>query len=189
MKNLHSIVTVHAAALLCAAWSGTAVAGQQPLQLIHSIPLPEITGGDFDHFAVDLASNRLYAPSEVYGSIELFDLRTGKHIKSATGIVKSPHLLTFMPGRNELFVADAGNASCDVLDATDFHLIKRIGLEAGPDAGVFDDKTRVLYVGNGGRKANSDFSYVSMIAVDRKEVTGRIRLEAATLKAMRIDRK
>jgi DNA-binding beta-propeller fold protein YncE len=189
MKHLHRLVAGHAAALLCVTLGSNAVAGQQPLELIHTIPLPDITGGDFDHFAVDLANNRLYSPSEVYGSLELFELKTGKHLKSVTGIVKSPHLLLFVPGKNELFVADADNAACDVLDASDFHLVRRINLEPGPDAGVFDEKSRILYMGNGGRKANADFSYVSMISVDRKEVTGRLRLEATTLKAMRINRK
>jgi hypothetical protein len=47
MKGLHSLAAAHAA-LLCAASSFTAVAGQQPLQLIHTIPLPEITGGVAD---------------------------------------------------------------------------------------------------------------------------------------------
>jgi DNA-binding beta-propeller fold protein YncE len=177
------------ATLFCVIWSVGAGAAQQPLELVHSTPLPEVTGGDFDHFAVDLAHHRLYSPSEVYGSLELFDLATGRHLKSATGLVKSPHLLVFLPGHNELFVADAADAACDVLDATDFHLLRRISLEPGPDAGVLDERSRILYLGNGGRKANSDFSYVSLISTDSKEVVGRIRLESATLKAMRINRK
>jgi Cytochrome D1 heme domain len=177
------------AALSCAGAVGSALAAQEPLELIHTTPLPEVTGGDFDHFTVDLAQNRLYAPAEVYGSLELFELKTGRHLKSGKGIVKSPHLLVFMPARQELFVADAEDAACDVLDAGDFHLIRRIALEPGPDAGVFDERSGILYLGNGGRKANADFSYVSLISADKKEIIARIRLEATTLKAMRIDHK
>lgn len=185
----NKLITACVATLFYVTSSGSASAAQQPLELIHSTALPEVTGGDFDHFAVDLARRRLYSPSEVYGSLELFDLTTGRHLRSATGIVKSPHLLVFTPAHNELFVADAADAACDVLDATDFHLLKRISLEPGPDAGVLDERSRILYLGNGGRKANAQFSYVSLISIDSKEVIGRIRLEAATLKAMRIDYK
>jgi DNA-binding beta-propeller fold protein YncE len=174
------------AALLTLCLSLNAVAAQPPLTLIGNTPLPDVTGGDFDHFTVDLKKNRLYVPSEDYASIEVFNLKTGAHLKSATGIIKSPHMLSLMP-KNELFVADAKGAACDVLDATDLHLIKRIPLEPGPDFGVFEPKSRIIYLGNGGKSANVGYSYISMISVDKKEVVGRIRLEAATLKGMAID--
>jgi DNA-binding beta-propeller fold protein YncE len=189
MKIVKKVIAASPAALMSVFLSFTAVAAQTPLELIRNVPLPAVTGGDFDHFAADLEKNRLYVPTEVYGSIEVFDLKTGKHLRSATGIVKSPHLLAFMPDKDELFVADARNASCDVLDATDLHLVKRITLEPGPDTGVYDRESRILYLGNGGHSANSDFSYISLISVDRKEVIGRIRVDAATLKGMSIDRK
>jgi hypothetical protein len=168
-------------------FSVNAVAAAEPLELIKEVPLPEITGGDFDHFAVDLESNRLFVPAEVYASIEIFNLKTGEHLSSATGLVKSPHMLALMPDKRELFVADARNASCDVLDAADLHLLKRIALEPGPDFGVYDGTSRILYLGNGGKSAQADFSYISLISVDRKEVIHRIRVDAATLKGMRID--
>jgi len=187
MKIPHRPIGIHAAALLTLFFSINAVAAQEPLELIKNIPLPEITGGDFDHFAVGLDTNRLYVPAEVYASIEVFNLKTGEHLRSATGLVKSPHMLALMPGKKELFVADAHNASCDVLDAADLHLLKRIALEPGPDFGVYDDASKILYLGNGGKAAGADFSYISMISVDRKEVIGRIRVDAATLKGMRVD--
>lgn len=189
MKIIKNLTVVQPAALLALCLSLNAVAAEEPLELVGNTPLPAITGGDFDHFAVDLAKNRLYVPAEVYGSIEVFNLKTGKHEKSATGIVKSPHMLALMPEKNELFVADAANGSCDVLNATDLHLIKRIKLQPGADFGVFDRVSRILYLGNGGQAAKSDFSSISMISVDRKEVLGQIRVDAATLKGMVIDHK
>jgi DNA-binding beta-propeller fold protein YncE len=181
------LIAINAAALLTLSLSVNAVAGPDPLELIKNTPLPEITGGDFDHFAVDLDKNRLYVPAEVYASIEVFNLKTGEHLRSATGLVKSPHMLALMPDKHELFVADAHDAACDVLDAGDLHLLKRIALEPGPDFGVYDDASKILYLGNGGKGAQADFSYISLISVDRKEVIDRIRVDAATLKGMRID--
>jgi hypothetical protein len=40
--------------------------------------------------------------------------------------------------------------------ALTLHLIKRIALEPGPDAGIYDPKTRIFYIGNGGRGAKTD---------------------------------
>jgi DNA-binding beta-propeller fold protein YncE len=187
MKVPNRLTALRATALLSSFLSINAMAAQEPLELIKNTPLPEVTGGDFDHFAVGLKKNRLYVPSEVYASIEVFNLKTGEHLRSATGLVKSPHMLALLPDERELFVADAHNASCDVLDAADLHLVKRISLEPGPDFGVYDDTSKLLYLGNGGKAAKADFSYVSVISVDRKEVVGRIRVDAATLKGMRID--
>jgi DNA-binding beta-propeller fold protein YncE len=158
-----------------------------PLTLVRTTPLPAVTGGDFDHFAVDLAHNRLFVPAEVYASIEVFELKSGKHLMSSKGVATSPHKLEFIPTRNQLLVADAGDASCKILDSKDLHLIKRIPLEPGPDSGVYDPRTKIFYVGNGGHAANAEFSFISMISVDRQEVIGRIRVEANTLKTMLID--
>lgn len=189
MKIVKTLIAVPPAALLTLALGLNAVAAPAPLELVTNIPLPAVTGGDFDHFAVDLKKNRLFVPSEDYESIEVFNLKTGQHLRSATGLVNSPHMLKFVADKNELFVADAHNGFCDVLDATDLHLIKRITLEPGADFGVVDPVSRILYLGNGGKGAQSAFSDISMISIDRKEVIGNIRLEAATLKGMVIDHK
>ena len=55
-----------------------AVRGQQkvPLSLVQSIPLPALHDGDFDHFAVDLASHRLFLTAEKNAAVEVFDLQT-----------------------------------------------------------------------------------------------------------------
>jgi len=162
---------------------------KMPLVLVGTTPLPAITGGDFDHFAFDLKHDRLYVSAEVYGSIEVFNLKSGAHILSRRGVVKSPHKLIFVPDRNELFVADADDASCKVLDATDLHLIKRIPLEQGPDSGVYDPTSRTFYVGNGGHNAKSEISYISSVSVDQQRVIDRIPVNAGTLKTMVIDGK
>lgn len=188
-KRFATRFLIQPAALLSLCLSCNAVAAPAPLELIKSIPLPAVTGGDFDHFAVDLKKNRLYVPAEDYASIEVFNLKTGEHLRSAKDLIKSPHMLSLMPEKNELFVADAKNAACDVLDATDLHLIKRIPMEAGADFGVFDATSRIIYLGNGGKGAKADYSYISLISVDRKEVIDRIRVEAATLKGMALDHK
>jgi DNA-binding beta-propeller fold protein YncE len=175
------------AAMLCAlAFSGHAVAAS-PLVLKSTVALPDVTGGDFDHFAVDKAHHKLYVSAEKYASIEVFDLASGEHLLSARGMVASPHKLAFVPHRNELFVADSADGSCKVLDPSDLHLIKRIALGPQPDTGVYDPTSRIFYVGHRAEDPKSGMSYIAMISVDKHEVVGRIPVRAGTLKGMLID--
>src|SRR5690348_17074998 len=74
------------AALLCFAYvasvQGVHATDAPKVKLITTIPLPAITGGDFDHFAVDLAHSKLYVAAEKYGSIETFSLPDGRNMES-----------------------------------------------------------------------------------------------------------
>jgi DNA-binding beta-propeller fold protein YncE len=157
-----------------------------PLVLMQTTALPDITG-DFDHFAIDEKNNRLYVSAEEHHSIEVFDLKTGAHSQSASGVT-TPHTLAFVAEKNELLVADGGDNSCRVLDITDMHQIKRIPLEGGPDAGLYDAEKRLFYVGNGGRGAKQPYSYISVISADEGREVNRIRVEAANLESMALDR-
>jgi DNA-binding beta-propeller fold protein YncE len=156
------------------------------VQLIKTVALPHFGKGDFDHFAVDLKRNRLYVSAEAHQSIEVFNLKTGEHLMSG-GPVALPHMLALNVEKNELFVADGGDSAVKVLDATDLHLIKRIDTKANPDAGVYDPKTRLFYVGNGGRGEKAEFSMINIISIDDATVRGQIRVEANTIKSMVID--
>ena len=44
------------------------------LELSQTTPLPELKDGDFDHFAVDVAGNRLFSTAEENSKVLVFDL-------------------------------------------------------------------------------------------------------------------
>ncbi len=157
-----------------------------PLVLLRTTPLPDITG-DFDHFAIDAKNNRLYVSAEEHHSIEVFDLKTGEHLQSATGVT-TPHTLAFVPEKNQLLVADGGDSSCRILDVRDMHEVKRIPLAGGPDSAFYDGEKRLFYVGNGGRGAKQPFSYLSIISADEGKELTRIRIESANLESMSLNR-
>ena len=157
-----------------------------PLVLLRTTPVPDITG-DFDHFAMDKANSRLYVSAEVHHSIEVFDLKTGEHLQSASGVT-TPHTLAFVPEKGELLVADGGDGSCRILDVRDMHEVKRIPLEGDPDAGFYDSEKRLFYVGNGGRGAKQPYSYISIISVDEEKELNRIRVDSANLESMALNR-
>jgi hypothetical protein len=77
------IVTVAASVLPSV--SSLYATNTSPLQLFKTTSPPAVTGGDFDHFEVDRTNNRMYVAVEVYGSIEVFDLRRGEHLQSVCG--------------------------------------------------------------------------------------------------------
>jgi DNA-binding beta-propeller fold protein YncE len=157
-----------------------------PVTLIKTVALPDIGGGDFDHFAVDLKRNRLYVSAEAHHSIEVFNLATGEHLLSG-GPVATPHALALNLDKNQLFVADGGDSSVKVLNASDLRFIKRIDTKADPDAGIYDPKTRLFYVGNGGRGEKANFSMISIISIDDASVHGEIRVDSTTIKSLQID--
>src|ERR1700735_4160396 len=88
---------------------GSAVAQQTPpLVLQQTIPLPGIAG-KFDHFAIDLAGDRLFAAATGNHSVEVIDLATGKVAQSITGLGK-PHGLAWVATTQTLYVADGALA-------------------------------------------------------------------------------
>lgn len=151
-----------------------------------SIPLPDVTGGDFDHFAVDRAHNRLYVTAEKHQSVEMFELDTGKHLASGGGYA-NPHSMNFVTGSNLLFIADGGDASVRVVEAATLKVVNRIPLRAGPDAALYDPTTRLLYVGNGGREEKTADSTLSVISVDQQKVVAQIAIPTDNIESMAID--
>ena len=158
-----------------------------PLTLQSTTPLPDITGGDFDHFAADLRRHRLYVSAEIYGSIEIFDLPDGHHLASERSVAKSPHKIVLADHGNKLIIADAGAASARIVDTRTFNVTRVIPLEPQPDSGVVDRRTGIFYLGNGGAQSHKDSAYISLISMAAESVLGRIAVPAGQVKAMVID--
>jgi hypothetical protein len=166
----------------------------QPVTLIHNIAVPSVEKGDFDHFAVDLKRGHLFVSAEVNHSVEMFDLKTGEHLKSLDGY-KTPHSLAFVPEKDELLVADGGDSALDVVSAEDFHRIDRIQMIDGsatthgdsPDAAYYDAANRLYYIGNGGISANLETSKISIYSVDQNKLIGDIDIPTNNVEAIGID--
>jgi hypothetical protein len=166
---------------------------EQPVTLFSTTYLPEIVG-DFDYFAVDLKRNHLFVSAEVHHSIEMFDLKTGQHLKSIGGF-KTPHSVAFAPEKNELMVADGGDSSLVLLSGEDFHRIDRVQLIDGsatgkgdsPDATYYDAANRLYYIGNGGVSANQPDSVISIFSVDQGKLIGSIPIPGNNVESMKVD--
>src|SRR6476620_11400030 len=100
MKRSHTICST----LLVAVAMTANAQEKQPLKLVATTPLPGFSG-DFDHFGVDLKGNRLFLTAEEHQSVEVFDLQTGKRIRSITGF-EEPHAMIYLPDTDRLIVTD-----------------------------------------------------------------------------------
>jgi DNA-binding beta-propeller fold protein YncE len=172
-NRLSLILTISAAACAVSVRAAEPAGAVGPLTQIHATPLAEIVG-DFDHFTVDTKRNHLFVSAEVHHSIEMFDLRTGKHLQSIPGF-KTPHSIAYAPEKDELLVADGGDSALILVSGEDFHRIDRIPLIDGsgtgngvsPDAAYYDAANRLYYIGNGGISANLQDSTISIFSVDQ----------------------
>jgi len=166
---------------------------ESPVVLVGTTYLPEIVG-DFDHFTVDLKRNHLFVTAEVHHSVEMFDLRTGEHLKSIDG-VKTPHSIAYTPEKDELMVADGGDSALVLISGEDFHHIDRIPLIDGsatgkgdsPDAAYYDKENRLYYIGNGGASANRPDSEISIYSVDQGKLIGSISIPGKNVESMGVD--
>ena len=72
-----------------------------PAKLAQAIPLPDLHDGDFDHFRLDLAGNRLFATAEENSKVLVFDLKMNKLIHTISDL-KAPHSMVYRADLNEI---------------------------------------------------------------------------------------
>jgi len=163
-----------------------ASAADAPLVLEKTFPIPHVPLGPYtDHMALDLAGGRLFASPQAAKEIAVIDLKDGHVMKTLP--VGNPHGLYFSPTLKRLFVTDGATGDLMVFSTEDYSLIRRIPLLLGADAVIFDPKTQLLYVTNGGDHAKMDHAIISAVDVTRMEKMADIsiatpgELEAAVI--------
>jgi DNA-binding beta-propeller fold protein YncE len=140
------------------------VVGQtaEPLVLQHTVELPGYTG-DFDHFAVDRVRNRVLLAAEDHGTVEVFDLKTGKHLRTITGF-DTPHSILIRPGASTILVTDSGKSMSKTLDAETYEKKGVVNLVPGADSIGYDPTENIVYVVTGGKDV--DMKTAELAAVD-----------------------
>ena len=119
-----------------------------PLTVSTTIRLPGVVGG-FDHFAIDLSEDVLFAAAKGNHTVEVVNLKTGKIIQSITGLSK-PHGLAWVPATHRLYVADGKLARLQVYEGSPLHASGTLKLSDDADDMVYDEQSGTLYVGHGG---------------------------------------
>jgi DNA-binding beta-propeller fold protein YncE len=119
---------------------------KSPLKLIVTTPLPG-SNVDFDHFGVDVKGNRLFLTAEEQHKLEVFDLRTGKWIRSITGF-EAPHAMAYLPDSNKLIVTDGGDdfGKLELVSLDNYKVVDTMKLLANADAAVYNPVNKYYYV-------------------------------------------
>ena len=155
-----------------------------PLRLVQTISVPGAR--KWDHFGVDLKGNRLFVSSEEEPAVEVFNLKTGEHIRSLTDF-KEPHNVLPFPELKKIFVVDGEASEIKILDYDSYSLIGRIALTIDADPVVYDPASKYLYVVNGGREAHTPTCLISIVDTVSGKKIADMKLESNRLESMAIE--
>ena len=154
-----------------------------PLTLVQTITLPDVAR-KWDHFGVDLKSNRLFATSEEDDpAVDVIDLKTNKLIRSLTDF-KGPHNVIPLPDMKKILVIDGEASEIKVLDYESYKLIGHIELTIDADPYVYDPAGKLMYVVNGGRAAKTPYCLISIVDVASGKKLADMKLDTNRLESM-----
>src|SRR2546429_2373738 len=182
---MRATVAVLFASVCCAVIPARAA---EALRLVGRTEMPGYSG-DFDHFEYDLPSRRLWLAAEDHGTLDLFDLKTGAHLKSFRGVVDTPHGVFYLPQKKRLIVTDSGGdaMATRVIEGT----TKRTLPLAAPtaDAMAYDPSTGRLYIVNGGRDAKMQRTFLSAVDPVTLKRLGDLGFDTDKVEAMAVEQK
>ena len=116
-------------------------------RLENNLRCPECRGG-IDHFAIDLAGQRLFVCALGNDSLEVLDLREGKRVHTITGL-GSPQGVAYLAGAGRLVVSNDAGGACNIYDGKSFASLGTISLGDDADNVRVDDARGTVYVGYG----------------------------------------
>lgn len=103
---------------------------EAPLELVRSIPMPDVSGR-IDHLALDRGNHRLFVAALGNDSVEVVDLAKGERVASKRDLPE-PQGIAFVPSSKRVLVACGGDGSVRALDAATLEELARV--DVGEDA-------------------------------------------------------
>jgi DNA-binding beta-propeller fold protein YncE len=159
---------------------------QPPLTLIQTVSLPGYTG-DFDHFAVDRQRGRLLLAAEDHGTLEVFDLTTGKLLRTVKGF-DAPHSILVRPNASNIIVTDSGKTMTKILDADTYERKGSIPLVESADSAGYDAKANVYYIVTGGKDVNMKTAEIESVNPDTGKKLGEVKFNDDHVEAMAVEK-
>src|SRR5215469_17169045 len=155
---------------------GAQQAPKEPLRLVQTISMPNVKGR-LDHMDVDVKGKRLFVAGLENGTLEVVDLQSGKWMRSIPGF-KKPQGALFVPELNKLFVASGDDGMLRVFRGDTLDLLDPIQLAPGPNRVVYEPRSKLVYVGYGGKDAGKDHGEVGIIDAKNDKHFGDIKVVA-----------
>ncbi|HKW34557.1 MAG TPA: hypothetical protein VJN92_16220 [Candidatus Acidoferrum sp.] len=158
-----------------------------PLKLVQTFKLSPDIKGNFDHFAIDMKTTRLFATPEGYKAVLVFDLQSSKLVQTIRGIEK-PHAILYREDLNRLYVTDGEAGELKIYDATSYKLLSTVKLLLDADSIGYDPETKLLYIDNGGGDVHETYSMISVVDTTNGKKVADIKVDGETLEAMRLEK-
>src|SRR6202795_2005787 len=167
--------------------AGKSQSQEAPLKLVQTYKLPADVKGNFDHFAIDLAGNRLFATPEAYKAVLVFDLKTGNIIHKIAGIEK-PHAILYREDLKRLYVTDGEAGDVKIVDSVSYAILSSVKLLEDADSIGYDPTTKLLYIDNGGGDVHQTYSMLSVVDTTAGKKVADIKIDGDTLEAMALEK-
>jgi DNA-binding beta-propeller fold protein YncE len=126
---------------------------------------------------VDVKGKRLFVAGLENGTFEVVDLEAGEWVRSIPGFKKAQGAL-FVPELNKLFLASGDDGMLRIFRGDTLGLLHSIHLEPGPNRVVYEPKSKLVYVGYGGKDAGKDYGEIGIIDARQNKHVGDIKVVA-----------
>jgi DNA-binding beta-propeller fold protein YncE len=140
----------------------TGAKNDEPLQLVQTIPLPQIDGR-IDHFSIDVKGKRAFLAALAKNTLEVVDLQAGHVTQTLSGFAK-PQGVLFVPELNKLFVATGADGALKTVDGTSLAVTGTASVSLGADAIGYDPRSKEIYVGSGGADASKELGDLTVFS-------------------------
>lgn len=187
MLKLSSILATTCLLTACATMCESPASPTGLITPIAKYEMPASIQGKFDHLAIDVAGNRLFAAAETAHQVLIFDLHTGKFIRSINNI-EIPHAIFIRADLGRIYVTDGGSGALKVYDGKTYELLKTIPLKVDADSIGYDPATHLLYIDNGGGDAHETYSMLSVVDTTSNTKVADIKIDGDTLEAMAMEK-
>lgn len=166
--------------------SGATAQTKAPLKLEQEITLPGYTG-DFDHFAVDHERHRLLLAAEDHATLEVFDLRSGRHLRTIAGF-DAPHSILVRKGSPVVVVTDSGKTMTKILNADTYKKEGSIPLTESADSAAYDAEANVYYIVTGGKDVGMKTAEIEAVNPDTGKKLGEVKFNDNHVEALAIEK-
>lgn len=169
----------------CAPWIMAAQPTTNPSPILATIPMPGVKG-DFDHFAYDEGTQRLFLAASDKGSVEVLDLTKMRDIRSIGGF-KNPHSIVLNKKHNTMLVTDSAPGASELLHLDSLQPMRKLPLAPGANCVLLSpDETKIFITAGGDRVKQSASVLESVNAVTMQKLKST-RVPALHLQPMAFD--
>ncbi|HTC61361.1 MAG TPA: YncE family protein [Candidatus Saccharimonadales bacterium] len=182
MKNIKRLLAM---AILLGA-QHVAAQTAAPLKLATKYEMPAMVKGRFDHLGIDMGGNRLFVVGEESQQVLVFDLATGKYIRSIS--VDHPHAVLYREDLQRIYITDEGKGVLNIYDGKTYSLLNSVALKVDTDSIGYDPATHYLYIDNGGDNAHEMFTMLSVVDTTAGTKLADIKVDGDTLEAMSLEK-